>query len=83
VQGSGKVTLEGLDETHRLGVQFDNVVFDDASAIKISAKHADVKVGPGPFNLTVQAPDVNVTGTPGRSAANSCTGKFIEFPAIQ
>ena len=80
VQGSGRVTLEALDEAHRLGIQFDNAVFDDPESIKVSAKHADVKVGPGPFNLTVRGTDVNVVGAPGRAAGNSCSGKFVEFP---
>ncbi|MDQ6759999.1 MAG: glycosyl hydrolase family 28 protein [Acidobacteriota bacterium] len=81
VQGGGKVTLEALDETHRLSIQFDNLVFDNPGGIKIAAKHAEVKVGPGPFDLTVQGPDVSVAGTVGRGIPNACTGKFVEFPA--
>jgi hypothetical protein len=52
VEGGGRVTLEGYDATHRLGIQFDNVVFDDRTEMKISAKNAAVRVGPGPFDLT-------------------------------
>jgi polygalacturonase len=80
VAGEGKVSLEGTDADHRLGIQFDNVVFDDPGAIVVSATEADVKVGPGPFNLKVTGEDVKVTGSPGKGAPNSCTGKFVDFP---
>ena len=81
VEGAGKVTLEGFDAAHRLGIQFDNVVFDDPGAIKISAKHADVKAGPGAFNLKVSGDDVKVSGMVGEAEKkNACSGKFVDFP---
>jgi polygalacturonase len=80
VEGGGKVTLGGFDATLHLGIQFDNVVFDDPAKIKITATHADVKAGPGPFNLSISGADVTVTGTPGQAAKNACTAKFVEFP---
>ncbi len=80
VEGGGKVTLEGLDETHRLGIQFDGVVFDDPAAIQVSARHADIRIGPGAFNLQVTGPDVTVSGRAGKSATNACTDKFVAFP---
>lgn len=80
VLDGGRVTLEGLDETHRLGIQFDNVVFDDPSAITISATHADVKIGPRPFNLGVEGSDVKVSGTLRKAPTNACVGKFVGFP---
>jgi polygalacturonase len=80
VQGGGRVTLEGMDEAHRLGIQFDNLVFDDPDRIRISAAHADVKAGPGPLNLTISGPDVAVTGDTAPGVKNACTGKFVEFP---
>nr|MDP9115521.1 glycoside hydrolase [Acidobacteriota bacterium] len=82
VEGAGKVTLEALDDAHRLGIQFDNVVFDSPDKIKISAKHADVKAGPGAFNLNVTGDGVKVEGKPGAAAANACSGRFVPFPAI-
>ncbi len=78
--GGGKVTLEGLDKSHRLGIQFDNAIFDSPAQIKLSAKHADIKVGPGPFNLMVAGEDVSITGKTGPGAKNACTGKFVPFP---
>ena len=73
------MTLEGFDALHRLGMIFDNVMFDDLSAIKVSAKEADLQVGPGPFNLPVTGPDVKISGHAGPGAKNSCEGKFVPF----
>jgi polygalacturonase len=80
VEGGGKVTLEGLDAAHRLGIRFDGVMFDDPASIQVSAKHAEVKIGPGAFNLIVTGTDVSLTGSAGKSVKNSCTGKFVDFP---
>ena len=80
VEGGGKVTLDGLDGAHRLGIRFDNVVFDDPGRIRVTARYADVKIGPGPFNLKVEGEDTTVTGTPGTGPKNACTGKFVDFP---
>jgi polygalacturonase len=80
VEGGGTVTLEGLDAAHRLGIQFDGVVFDDPASIQVSAKHAEVGIGPGAFNLNVTGTDVTVSGSAGKSVKNACTGKFVDFP---
>ena len=80
IEGPGKVTLEGYDATHRLQIQFDNVQFADPAGIKISAKNADIKVGPGAFNLKIEGPAVTVTGTPGNSPGNACSDRFVAFP---
>jgi polygalacturonase len=80
VEGGGKVTLEGLDAAHRLGIRFDGVWFDDPASIRVSAQHADVKTGPGAFNLKVTGADVTVSGSAGKSVKNACTGKFVDFP---
>ena len=79
VEGGGKVTLEGLDGAHRLGIRFDGVLFDDPANIQVSAKHAEVDTGPGAFNLNVAGTDVTVTGSPRKSVKNACTGKFVDF----
>jgi polygalacturonase len=81
VEGGGKVTLDGFDAAHKLGMIFDNVVFDDLSKIKVTAKDANLRIGPGPFNLPVAGAGVQPTGHAGDGAKNSCTGKFVEFPA--
>jgi len=79
VEGGGKVTLEGLDGAHRLGIRFDGVLFDDPANIQVSAKHAEVDTGPGAFNLNVAGTDVTVSGSPRKSVKNACTGKFVDF----
>jgi polygalacturonase len=82
VEGGGKVTLEGLDAEHRLGMRFDNVVFDDPSKVRIASKHAELYAGPGAFNLEVAGDDVTVAAAVAaqNSAPNRCTGKFVPFP---
>jgi polygalacturonase len=80
VEGPGKVMLEAVDAAHRLGIQFDNVFFADPGKVKMSAKFADVKVGPGAFNLKVAGEDVTVNGTADGGTGNACAGKFVEFP---
>jgi hypothetical protein len=42
VEGGGTVTLQGFDETHRLGMTFDNVHFAGTTLV---AEHADLKFG--------------------------------------
>ena len=83
VIGGGRVTLEGLDPTHRLGIQFDSVVFENPDKISVSAKNADIKLGPGPFNLTISGPDITVSGAPGNGTKKECAGKFPAFPLRQ
>jgi polygalacturonase len=73
----GKITLEGFDAKHRLGMTFDNVVFDDVPAMKISAKHADLTLGPGPVNFRPEGEDVKLSGTPGKGDRNACANKFV------
>jgi polygalacturonase len=82
VSGTGKVTLEGYDAEHRLGIQFDNAFFDDPEGVRVSAKNTDVKSGPGAFNLKIAGDGVKVTGSPMQvPSPMSCSGKFVEFPA--
>jgi polygalacturonase len=80
VEGGGKVTLEGLDSAHRLGIRFDGVVFDDPAGIEVSARHADVTAGPAAFNLKVAGEDVTISGRARSGAKNACTAKFVDFP---
>ena len=80
VEGAGRVTLEGFDDNHRLGIRFDNVVFDDPEQMRVAAAHADVRIGPGPFNLAARGEGVTVSGNAGAGAKNACSGKFADFP---
>jgi polygalacturonase len=79
VEGGGRVVLDGLDAEHRLGIQFDNVWFDQPARIRIQASHSDVTASS--FNLDLKGEDVKVAETAGSAAKNTCSGKFVEFPA--
>jgi polygalacturonase len=76
---AGKVTLEGFDATHRLGITFDNVFLDAAAASKFAASHANVTQGPG-TNFEASGDDVHIAKEPGNAARNTCEGKFVPFP---
>jgi polygalacturonase len=80
VLGGGKITLDGYDTRHRLGIRFDNVVVDDPAAIKVGASHAEIVLGPGPANFRPAGEDVTLSGAPGEGKPNACAGKFVPFP---
>ncbi len=80
VQGAGKITLQGYDDRHKLGMTFDNVQFDSLKDIKVIAEHADLKFGPGAVNLKVAGEGVTVTGAPSNGKPNDCTDKFVPMP---
>jgi len=77
VLGPSKITLEGYDAGHRLGITLNNVVLDAAAAAKVLAMHALVVLGPGPVNFWPSGEDVQVAGSPGKTRPNSCEGKFV------
>ncbi len=76
----GKITLNGYDASHRLGILFDNVMLDRPEAVSITASQADVSWGPGPSNLRIHGDGVKEFGTPGKGTPDACAGKFVPFP---
>jgi polygalacturonase len=80
VQGAGKITLQGYDAQHPLGMTFDNVQFDSLKDIQAIAEYADLKFGPGAVNLKAAGQGVTVTGTPSNGKPNACTDKFVPIP---
>jgi polygalacturonase len=80
VLGAGRVTLQGFDAAHPLGMTWDNVQFDSPAAIRVAAEFASLVFGPGPVNLPVSGEDVRVTGSPEPGAANACREKFVPMP---
>ena len=80
VQGGGRVTLQGFDGQHRLGMTFDNVVFDASPGLKLLSEYADLTFGPGPVNIHPTGEDVHVSGAPGSAPPNACAGKFVAMP---
>jgi polygalacturonase len=80
VLGPGKITLDGFDATHRLGITFDNVTLADPASTKISGSHALVTLGPGPVNFRPAGDDLQIAGAPGKGTPNACEGKFVPLP---
>jgi polygalacturonase len=80
VSGGGRLTFDGYDQSHRLGMTFDNVTVDPSAALKWIFAQADFTLGPGPVNFRPNGPDVAVQGKPGKGAANACAGKFLPMP---
>lgn len=80
IEGGGKITLDGLDETHRLGLLFDGVKVDPQQ-IRLIAKHARIQLGPGLSNLAIAGEDVMVVKAPGVTESNfQCASKFVPMP---
>ena len=80
ITGAGKITLDGFDAAHRLGMQFDNVTLSNPAQIKLTAVHAALTFGPGPVNFRPTGDDVKIAGDAGMGAPNACEGKFVAFP---
>ena len=80
IDGAGKLTLEGLDPAHRLGILFDNVVLEEPSQMKMQANHAVIHLGPGPVNFRPSGDDIAVTGEAGSAKPNACRDKFAPMP---
>lgn len=81
IEGGGKITLQGYDRSHQLGIAFDNVVLRNPADYKIVAAYANVKLGPGAVNLRPSGPDVQVTRTAGHEQSTfTCDEKFVPMP---
>ena len=77
VLSAGKITLDGFDAAHRLGITFDNVFLDVPS--KVTATHANITEGPG-VNFRAAGDDVHIVKRSGNAVKNACEGKFVSFP---
>jgi polygalacturonase len=80
IEGAGKITLEGYDAAHSLGMIFDGVTLDSPGSIEIAARFAELKLGPGPVNFLPSGEDVKIVGKPEEGTPNACEGKFIPLP---
>ena len=78
IQGGGRISLDGLDASHHLGVSFHNVVADQPEAIQAVANHADIQLDGS--NIAVSGDDIKVSGTPSKGTPNACAEKFVPFP---
>jgi len=76
----GRISLEGYDASHPLGIAFDNVHLDDPMNTAIAASHANIALGPGPVNLSPFGADVHVTEIHGKGQPITCKDRFLPFP---
>jgi polygalacturonase len=84
VSGGGKILFDGYDHDHRAAVRLDNVLLTDKAAgnYTYTVNDADITLGPGPVNLTLpQGTDSTIQGTPSKGQPESCSEKFVPFPA--
>jgi polygalacturonase len=82
--GGGKLTLDGYDLAHKLGMRFENVTFADLSKIKITSEHADLTIKGGSTDFHPSGDDVRILSSAGSAAgpdmANACANKLVPFP---
>jgi polygalacturonase len=78
--GGGKLTLNGYDAAHKLGMVFFNVTFADLDKLKVVAEHANLTLGGGSTNFHPTGDDVHLVTVAGKGQANSCQDKFVPFP---
>jgi polygalacturonase len=78
IQGGGRISLDGLDASHHLGISFHNVVGDQPAAIRAVANRADIQLDGS--NISVSGDDVKVSSAPSRGTPNACAEKFVPFP---
>jgi polygalacturonase len=77
--GPGKITLDGLDPTHRLQMLFDTVTLDNPKAVKIVADHGEFTLGPE-VDFLPAGEDVKVVYSAGKGTPNACFEKFVPLP---
>ncbi len=83
IEGGGRITLDGYDTSHRLQMNFDNVIAADPAALTIKADHAQLTFGPGPVNIKPAGEDVTIIGPTAKGSAASCSAKFVPYPGEQ
>lgn len=81
VSGAGKITFNGYDHTHRVGVTLNGVQITDDAHYTYEVRHADIALGPEPTKLQLPAgEDSTLTGKPESSAPAPCAAIFVPFP---
>jgi polygalacturonase len=79
--GGGKISFNGYAKDYRIGATLDNVLLTDSASYTYAIHHADLVLGPGPVNLSLEdGVDSTVQGKPGKGAATPCADKFVPFP---
>ena len=81
VAGGGKILFDGYDDTHRTSVALDGVLLTDQAPYTYAVNHTDLRLGPGPVNLTLPTgTDTTLKGTAKPGTAATCADKFVPFP---
>ena len=81
VSGGGKITFNGYDNTHRVGVTLNGVQTTDHAQYKYEVRHADITLGPEPTNLHLPAgDDSTINGKAEKGHPASCAEMFVPFP---
>jgi polygalacturonase len=80
ILGLGRITLDGYDAAHRLGITFDNVTLSAPAQVRIHGDHARIRLGPGPVNFRPSGNDVRLIGRPMKGQPFSCREKFPPPP---
>jgi polygalacturonase len=70
----GAIILDGLDANHPLGLTFNGLTLYQPAAMKLTAHHTNIRIGPAGSDL---GPSGIVAGNNYR---NTCEGKFVPFP---
>jgi len=79
----GRITIDGLDDNHKITLTLDNVFADSLQPASLHAAFADITVGPNAGNLIPFGQDVHVTRAPGSHPGTplDCGGRFAPFPS--
>jgi polygalacturonase len=75
IEGAGKITLEGLDAAHPLGLLFDNVSV--SPDVKWTARHARIQSG---VPITGEDVELTAANAPNTSPRQQCSAKFVPMP---
>ena len=81
ILNGGRITLQGFDEKHVLGMTFDGVWLDSLTDTKVIAEHAALSFLS--TNLKVTGENVSISGPQSKASPNACSGKFVPMPPLQ
>ncbi|MBV9085625.1 MAG: hypothetical protein JOZ62_23370 [Acidobacteriaceae bacterium] len=80
----GWLTFLGLDAEKKLEVTLDGVFIDGEKPEQITAKDADIRIGPAKGSISVRGQDVTVRQTGGNEGAPvACEARFPAFPSVR
>jgi polygalacturonase len=79
ILGPGKITFDGLDPEHRLGIVLDNVWADKPDRLSVVSHHGELHLK-GSTNLNPAGDDVTIDRTNSGGAPPVCAAQFVPFP---